>query len=122
MRYLAFLLLLSSCFPLTSYSLNKIKVGDSRSKVVKDLGRPSYHMEYYTKEHLVYYVHDDIFSLFYSSKFPFVGFYPFLRTGDEYWVIIDGGKIVSHARAKDYRGGISRALNGGGDVIEAEVR
>lgn len=118
-RRFSFLLLLclglSSCFPLTSNSFKKIKVDDTEERVIKVLGRPTSKRAYYSKEYMIYYVHDDFFSIFFNMKqFPFVGFYPLLRTGQEYWVILEGGKVVAFGLAKNFGNNIPRALNSNG--------
>ena len=106
------ILFLSSCFPLTSNSLNKIEIGDSKEHVVKKLGKQYTQKGYYNKTFLVYYVHDSFFEIFFNAKeFPFIGFYPFLRTGKEYWVVIENNKVVSFGNADNYKNNIPKALD-----------
>ena len=103
---------MSACFPLTSNSLNGIKVGDNRKHVIKVLGKPYTTKAYYSKTFLVYYVHDSLFEIFSNiKKFPYIGFYPFLRTGKEYWVVLEGEEVVSFADADNYKNNIPKALD-----------
>lgn len=116
------LITLVSCFPLTSNSLKKLNVNDSEKDVVKVLGKPFSKKAYYNKVYWVYYVHDDFFSIFFNfSRFPFVGFSPFLRTGDEYWVIMEDGRVVSFGSAKNFKGSIPRALTSNSAVVDLEA-
>ena len=106
-------ILLSACFPLTSNSVKSINVNDTKEKVIDKLGKPFSKKAYYNKEYLVYYIHDDFFSLFINlKKFPFIGFSPFLRTGEEYWIIVEGNKVVSFGNATNFGNNIPRALSG----------
>jgi hypothetical protein len=103
--------------------LKSIEVGDSKSEVIDKIGKPYYKMEYYTKQHLVYYMYDDLMSLFFTEdKFPYIGFYPLLRTGTEYWVIVEGDKVVSHGRKDAYigSGSITKTLNSKNIILEIE--
>jgi outer membrane protein assembly factor BamE (lipoprotein component of BamABCDE complex) len=110
--YLLSFLFLLACFPLTSNSLNKIRVGDSREHVINVLGKQYTKKAYYSKTYLVYYIHDSFFEIFFNSKeFPFIGFYPLIRTGKEYWVIIDNDKVVSFGNANNYKNNIPKALD-----------
>ncbi|GMO56470.1 MAG: hypothetical protein Ta2D_01430 [Rickettsiales bacterium] len=115
MKYIFCFLLfvLCGCFPLTTRGISRVDIGDNKEQVIKKVGSPFYKMEYYTKQHLVYYFYDDFFSLFFADKFPYIGFYPLLRTGTEYWIILDNNKVISHGRAKAYQGSgsITRDLN-----------
>lgn len=115
-------ILLSGCFPLTSNSLKKINVNNTEKQVVEVLGKPFSKKAYYNKTYLVYYIHDDLFSIFFNLKrFPFVGFSPLLRTGDEYWVIMEDGKVVSFGSASNFKNSIPRALTNNGSVVDLEV-
>lgn len=116
------LILLSGCFPLTSNSLKKINVDYTEDQVVKVLGKPFSKKAYYNKVYLVYYIHDDLFSIFFNIKrFPFVGFSPFLRTGDEYWIIMENDRVVSFGTAKNFGSNIPKALNNKGSVFTWEI-
>lgn len=120
--FLSIFILLTACFPLTSNSFKKINVGDSEKRVVKVLGNPTSKKAYYNKEHFVYYVHQDFFSLFFNIKrFPFIGFYPFLRTGEEYWVIMEDDKVVSFGSSSNYKNSIPRALDSRGLTVDLEA-
>lgn len=116
------LILLSGCFPLTSNSLKKLNVNDNEEQVIKVLGKPFSKKAYYNKVYWVYYVHDDLFSVFFNIKrFPFIGFSPLLRTGDEYWIIMEDGRVVSFGTAKNFKNSIPRALTNNGTVVDLEV-
>lgn len=102
---IAFLLsifLITSCFPSTNRGLNKLRLNDSKYMVVKIMGKPSSTSIHYDKEILTYFIHDDFFDLIFSSKFPFVGFYPLLRTGRKHWVILEKGHLISHGQSSYY--------------------
>lgn len=121
--FIIFILFLNSCFPLTANSLKRINVNNTEEQVVKVLGKPYSKKAYYNKEYFVYYIHDDFFSIFFNmKKFPFVGFYPFLRTGEEYWVIIEDGRVVSFGSSSNYKNSIPRALNSNGITIDLEEK
>jgi len=112
---LMLIFLLNSCLPLTSYSLKNVNVSDTKEKVVDTLGKPYTKRIYYNKEFMVYYIHDSFFSLFFNTKeFPFIGFYPFLRTGTEYWIILEDNKVVASGPAKNFGNSISRGLSNSG--------
>lgn len=115
-------ILLSSCFPLTSNSLKKIHLNDSEKDVTNVLGKPFSKKAHYSKEQLVYYIHDDFFSIFFNlKKFPFIGFYPLLRTGEEYWIVIEEGKVVSFDSASNYRSmGINKSVKDKSSRIDRE--
>ena len=122
-KSLFFLLSLStliSCSVVTTNSISKVHVTDNRNEVIKKVGIPDIIKGYYNKEILVYYVHSDIFDLFISSKFPYIGFYPLLRTGEEYWVILEDGKVASFGSAKNYKTSIPNALKGNNILITNE--
>ena len=114
-------LCLTSCFPVTANGFKKIKYNDTEDEVVKILGAPYTKKNYYNKEYFIYYVHDDVFSLFFSkSRFPFIGFYPFLRTGEEYWVIFENGKVVSFGNSSNFNNSIPRALSNNGISVDLD--
>ena len=101
------------CLPLTSNGFKDIHVDYSEQDVIKVLGKPSTKNEFYSKKYMIYYVHDSVFSLFFNkNNFPYVGFYPLLRTGTEYWVILDNNKVVAFGPAKRFNGSnIPKALD-----------
>lgn len=109
----------TSCLPLTSNGFKKIKINYSENDVINIIGRPTTKNVFYSKEYMVYYVYDSIFSLFLNRDvFPYVGFYPLLRTGTEYWVILDNNKVVAFGPSKKFNSGsISRALDTKGSYI-----
>lgn len=113
------LILLTSCFPLTSNGLKNIKINDNETEVFKKIGKPFSKKAYYNKTYWVYYVHDDLFSIFSNfRKFPFIGFYPFLRTGEEYWIIIEDNRVVAWGLSKNFGNNLPRALSSSGGTLE----
>lgn len=89
--------LLVSCFPLHSKISNKLYYNQPKEDVKKKMGKPDFSQRYYSKEIYGYYLHESIYDLFINSKrFPWIGFYPFLRTGKEFYVIFDDDKVVSY--------------------------
>lgn len=112
--------LLSSCFPLTGNGLKDINFQDSKENVIEKIGKPYSKKLFYNKEYMVYYVHDGVFDLFFSStEIPYIGFYPFLRTGKEYWIILEDNKVVAVGLAKNFKSNIPKALSTKGVVLEA---
>ena len=110
-------LLLSACFPLTGYGVKDINISDTKETVIEKIGQPYTKKAFYNKEYMGYYVYDDIFSLFLNIKqFPYVGFYPFLRTGVEYWVILEDNKVVAFGSAKNFNNNIPKSLNANGSL------
>lgn len=113
-------LFVSACFPLTGYGLKEININDDKEQVIKKIGRPYTKKSFYNKEYMVYYVYDDIFSLFFNIKrFPYVGFYPLLRTGEEYWIVLENNKVVAVASARNLNNyNIPKALDVKGGTVE----
>lgn len=113
--FFIFIFLLTGCFPLTYNSIKKISVSDSKKEVQRILGKPYSKKAYYNKDFFVYYIHEDFIDIFFTAKkFPFVGFYPILRTGNEYWIIFEDNKVASFGDAKNYSNSVPRALNNSG--------
>lgn len=109
--YLFLTLSVNACFPLTSNSLKHINVNDTEKQVIKILGSPFSKKVYRNKTFLVYYVHDDFFSIFFNiKKFPFVGFFPFLRTGEEYWVILENDKVIAFGSSRNFNNGLYKSF------------
>ena len=113
-------LFISACFPLTGYGLKEININDNKEEVIKKIGKPYTKKSFYNKEYMVYYVYDDIFSLFFNIKrFPYIGFYPFLRTGEEYWIVLENNKVVAVGSARNLNNyNIPKALDAKGGVVE----
>lgn len=113
------LTLLSSCFPLTGNGLKDVNFQDTKEEVIDTIGKPYTKKLFYNKEYMVYYIHDSIFDLLFSTnEFPYIGFYPFLRTGNEYWVILEDNKVVAVGLAKNFGNNIPKALNATGGAWE----
>ena len=97
------LLLLTSCFPLHTKISNKLYYNQSSKDVLEKIGQPDFSQRYYSKEIYGYYVHDSIFDLFINTKkFPWIGFYPFLRTGKEFYIILDDNKVVAYGLKSNF--------------------
>lgn len=97
------LLLLTSCFPLHTKVSNKLYYNQSSKDVIEKIGQPGFSQRYYSKEIYGYYVHDSIFDLFINTKkFPWIGFYPFLRTGKEFYIILDDNKVVAYGLKSNF--------------------
>lgn len=87
--------LLNACFALTPYSFEYVVPGIDSAEVAKMVGNPYSKIILPDREILVYYVHPSALSLFITSHFPFIGFYPLTRTGTEYWVILQNNTVVT---------------------------
>ena len=110
--FVLFCFLCTSCLPLTSNGFKNIHVNYSAEQVIDVLGEPATQNEFYSKKYMIYYVHDSVFSLFFNKNvFPFIGFYPLLRTGTEYWVILDYDKVVGFGPAKQFGNNIPKELD-----------
>lgn len=111
MKLLLILFFLCGCFPLTNVSINKLQYKQSMKDVVKIMGNPTERKVYYTKDYFVYYIHRDIYDLFINtSKFPYIGFYPFMRTGKEFWVIFENNELVSFGNKENYKNDLPQAI------------
>ena len=111
MKFLILLFFVCGCFPLTNISTNKLHYKQSKNDVIKIMGNPTEKKIYYTKEYYVYYLHRDIFDLFINtSKFPYLGFYPIMRTGKEFWVIFDNNELVSFGNKENYKNDLPKAI------------
>lgn len=100
-----FVFFLQSCSNITTlYQTKKLYYGQSSGDIVKKLGNPSEKkIINMSSEIYVYYVHSSIFDLFLNSeKFPYIGFYPFNRTGKEFWVVLNNGKLKTSGYVKDF--------------------
>lgn len=112
---------ITACSPLTSNAFKKINVNDTQEEVERVLGKPFSKRAYYNKTFLVYYVYEDFFGIFINQKkVPFVGFPPLLRTGDEYWVILENGKVVAFGLSKNFGNSIPKALSDKDATLEVK--
>jgi len=102
------LLLLNGCFALTPHSLNKISAGMSKEETVGIMGKP-YSTKYMKgEEYSVYYLHEDVIDLFFrQNKFPFIGIYPILRTGQEYYIVYKDDVVVAYGDRPFYKGSLN---------------
>ena len=55
------------------------------------------------KEIYIYYVHDSILDLFLTPRFPFIGFYPINRTGEEFWLLFEYNSLVKTSKRNDLK-------------------
>jgi hypothetical protein len=74
----------------------------SSKEVIKVMGRSDEKKLGFGKNILVYYLHSSIFDLFFSKNFPYIGPYPFNRTGKEYWVVLKDDKVVAFGYLSDF--------------------
>ena len=105
MKYLLLIsiFMLSSCAITTNYSLNKLQYGQSKNDVIKAIGSPtSKRILGESNEVYIYYVHDSLFDLFLTARFPFIGFYPINRTGKEILLYFNDNKLVKSIGAKEH--------------------
>lgn len=86
--------LITSCSPLTPYAMNDVKHNMTKQQVVSRLGKPYSVKTVRDVEFLTYFVHEDVMDLFLTNRFPFILPYPFVRTGSEYWVILENDKVI----------------------------
>ena len=92
--------MLSSCCILTNNATKKLYFNQSKEEVEQILGKPDAKAVFYSKEYYVYYIHSDIYDLFLNrSKFPYIGIYPFLRTGKEFWVVFENNNLIYFGKA-----------------------
>jgi len=92
MKYISVIFLLFicvGCTPKFIYSSNNLQKGLSKTDVVDSFGEPSERRIFNRNDVYVYYLHNSIFDLIFSNKFPYIGFFPLNRTGKEYWIVFD---------------------------------
>lgn len=122
MRILAIIALVFLAACGTTYiPTNGLKYGMGRDEAMKTMhAKPVATKAYYNKEFMVYYLHGGFFDYFFVRKAPFVGFYPLVRTGEEFWIILEDGKIVSFGEAKNYKNSVPGALKANIITFEKE--
>ena len=103
MKIIFILFFMTACSgTLTNYSTNKLEYGQSKQQVIKLLSSPAEkRIIDKNKEVFIYYVHDSILDLFLTSRFPFIGFYPINRTGDELWLLFENNSLVKTYKKND---------------------
>jgi hypothetical protein len=88
------------------YLTNDLTTGSTRAEAISAMGsEPTRKMASAKMDVLVYYLHASVFDLVFSpQKAPFVGFYPLLRTGQEFWVVLDRArdKVVAFGYAENF--------------------
>jgi hypothetical protein len=100
-RVIAFLFL-ASCVGNFNFALNDLKKSLSEKDVKSIIGDSSERKLYREKDILVYYIHNSVFDLFFSKTFPYFGFFPFNRTGKEFWVVLKDDKVIAFGYATDF--------------------
>jgi hypothetical protein len=83
---------------------NDLYLGATAKEVVLVMGDgPAEKKSFGGKEVMVYYVYSSIFDLIVNwEKFPYVGFYPLLSTGQEFWIILNDNRVESFGYAKNF--------------------
>jgi hypothetical protein len=81
---------------------NNLDVSMTKQDVIKVMGHNDEKRLIQGDEVLVYYMHNSVFDLFFTKSFPFVGFYPFNRTGKEFWIVLKDGKVASFGYPADF--------------------
>jgi hypothetical protein len=74
----------------------------SEQEVKAVMGNSDEKKVYYDKNILVYYVHNSIFDMIFAKNFPYIGFFPFNRTGKEFWVVLKDGGVIASGYAGDF--------------------
>jgi hypothetical protein len=94
--FLPFTFLLSTaCAKNFNFMTNDINKLASKQDVEAVLGRSEEKKIYQNKEILVYYLHNSLFDMILSKNFPFVGFFPLVRTGKEFWIALENERVVA---------------------------
>ena len=105
-------LFLNSCIGIIAYSTNKLKTGQTSEEVIKNLGKPLEKKSLNNIEYYVYFTHNNLFDFFTSEKPPYIGFYPLIRSGKEYWVLLQNDIVIGFGNAKNFKHSIKN------DVVE----
>lgn len=110
-QMLIILFFLTSCLPNTTNITNKLYYRQPREEVVKVFGKPNIVQGFYDKEILVYYLYESIFDLIFTSrKIPYLAFYPLIRTGNPYYIILENNKVVSFGFSNNFHKQIPKLL------------
>jgi hypothetical protein len=91
---------------------NDLKKSMSEQEVFAIMGKSEEKKIYYDKSILVYYVHNSIFELIYSKIPPYIGFFPFNRTGREFWIIFEDDKVIAFGYSGDFGNRLSNIKPG----------
>lgn len=102
LHYILLMALLTGC-SLTKYPgrLKKLQTGMTVQEAVNIMGEPSAREIIKNNLVMVYHLYEDLYSHVFTSKFPFIGFYPLSRTGSEYWLIFNDGILVAAGKKQD---------------------
>jgi hypothetical protein len=96
------LLATTSCVKNFNIMTNDLKKSMSEQEVETVMGKSEEKKVYYNKNILVYYVHNSIFDMIFSKNFPYIGFFPFNRTGKEFWIVLEDEGVVAFGYAGDF--------------------
>jgi hypothetical protein len=89
---------------------NDLKKSMSEEEVKGIMGAVSEKKLYFDKKILVYYVHSSVFDIVFSKSFPYVGPFPFNRTGKEFWVVMENNVVIAFGYAGDFGGRLMNLL------------
>jgi hypothetical protein len=81
---------------------NDIQKFSPKQDVEAVLGQSEEKKIYQNKEILVYYLHNSLFDMIFSKNFPFIGFFPLVRTGKEFWVVLEDGRVTAAGYADNF--------------------
>ncbi|MDR1425716.1 MAG: hypothetical protein LBI70_01840 [Rickettsiales bacterium] len=88
------------------YLTNGLASGSRRSDVIFTMGgEPAEKRASGKTDVMVYYLHAALFDLIFNQKrAPYVGFYPLLRTGREFWVVLskNSERVIAFGYAEDF--------------------
>lgn len=98
------LLSLSSCGGfIYEQATNKLDGNMDRSEVISRLGTKPFSKKLNgNSEVMVYYTYASIFDLIFCDRFPYFGFYPFNVSGQEFWIVLENGKVSKFGYAKNF--------------------
>lgn len=110
---LAGLILLQSCSGIIySQMTNKLSNNLTKSQVIEILGTEPFEKKFKNdNEVMVYYVHSSVFDLIFPKKFPYFGFYPFSLTGQEFWIVLKNGKVLTFGSADNFSNSLNNIGN-----------
>ena len=94
-----FVFTLSGC-AVTPYSIRHVEHDMTKEEVIKKVGKPYTIKSVRDVELMTYYLHEDLVDFFISPKFPYFLPYPFIRTGHEYWVILEDNQVIAVGSAE----------------------
>lgn len=87
----------------TYYPTNSLGEGDSRDDVLRIMGNPSRTFLMDGREFLVYDLSSSMSESVFGKNAPYLGIAPLTRTGNEYYVVLENGKVIGYGDADNYR-------------------